>query len=102
MARQLAAGPHSGVPRTLQPLYHCLLDERDVPEGGATFVSECDLEPCEDAFPVQSRFASHFLEERAEIRGYVPGEVLKQAIRRQRAGMPLVLGRPQPRWHKQE
>jgi len=91
MARRLPVGPLEGVPRTLQPLYHVLVDERDAARLGAAFVAECDLEPCTDAFPVKSRFVGRLLEPHDEIQGYLPGEVLKQAIRRQHHGMPLVL-----------
>lgn len=94
MARQLglaqdAAGAGS---YRLQPIYCCLLDDRDCPEGGgAVFVPERDLEPAPDAFPQQSRFAGPLLKRRDAVRGYTPGKYLKLEMRRQQLGIPFML-----------
>jgi len=75
----------------LQPLYCVLVDDRDVPGGGALFVPEADLEPSKDVFPLQSRHKDRLLEEHETIQTYLPGTALKQAARRQHLGMPFTL-----------
>ncbi|CAE8628190.1 unnamed protein product [Polarella glacialis] len=85
LARQLPAGPDS----RLQPLYHVLLDERDVPGSHATLVPESDLEACDEAFPVQGDHVARHLERADNLRGYLPGPELMESIRRQLHDQPL-------------
>jgi len=77
----------------LQPLYCVLVDDRDVPGGGALFVPEADLEHArsKDVFPLQSIHKERVLEENEAMQAYLPGTALKQAARRQHLGMPFTL-----------
>jgi len=74
-----------------QPLYCCLIDDRDVPGGGVVFIPERDLEPADDAYPLESRFADALLEAEDGIRGYVPKQPLRAAAQRQMIGIPFML-----------
>jgi len=75
----------------LQPVYCCLVDDRDVPGGGCTFALEDDLEIAPDVYPLQSSFAQHFLEAQDSIQGYLPGVRLKAAMKLQSVGLPFIL-----------
>jgi len=49
------------------------------------------LEVDDEAFPLKGPLVSQLLHECDEIRGYLPGSTLKEAVRRQRTGLPLML-----------
>lgn len=87
LARRLPAGPES----RLQPLYHVLLDERDVPGGHATVIPESDLLECESAFPIQGEHVAHLMRPVAELSGYLPGPKVMEALRRQLHDQPMHL-----------
>lgn len=70
----------------LQPFYHCLVDERDRPGGQSTFVGEENIEPEAAAYPVQHRLTERLLVNCEELRGYLPGPLLDEAIRQQEDG----------------
>lgn len=74
-----------------QPIYCCLIDDRDAPGGGVAYVPESDLEFTTDFFPLESRFADSLLERHDCIKGYLPATILKQALKRQGFGMPFIL-----------
>lgn len=80
-----------GLPRKSQPVYHCLVDERDQEGGRLAFVTEEDIEVCEKTFPVRNRFASDLLMECPEIKGYLPGPGLLKALSLHKDGGPLCI-----------
>lgn len=91
MARKVSGACADGFVNRLQPIYCVLVDDRDAPGGGALFLPEGDLEVCDEAFPLKGPLVGQLLEQCDEIRGYLPGQTLKEAVRRQRTGLPLIL-----------
>lgn len=88
--------------RFRRPFYHCLIDERDAPagmpsfpvgdiQGPAAFMSEHDIEPAEDCFPVENTVASALLVRCDEIQGYLPAPILKVGLTNQRDGQPFAI-----------
>lgn len=73
------------------PVYCCLIDDRDAPGGGVTYVPEAELEFCPAFYPLQSRFAEALFEAKDGIRGYMPTMALKQALQLQGDGLPFRL-----------
>mmetsp|Transcript_974 Transcript_974/g.2480 ORF Transcript_974/g.2480 Transcript_974/m.2480 type:complete len:364 (-) Transcript_974:121-1212(-) len=88
-ARRLTKEPLTAGQR-LQPLYHCLVDSRFVAGDMTAFVMEHDLEVAEE-FPLQGQGISNLMVPCPQIRAYVPGPKLEEALQRQRDGLPLVL-----------
>ena len=70
-------------------VYCCLMDERDTPSGGVTWIVESDIVPCTDFYPLKNRFADSLLTAKDNIKGYLPGAMLQAALKRQSLGMPL-------------
>eukprot|EP00446_Apocalathium_sp_SHHI-4_P023445 CAMPEP_0177273086 /NCGR_PEP_ID=MMETSP0367-20130122/66424_1 /TAXON_ID=447022 ORGANISM="Scrippsiella hangoei-like, Strain SHHI-4" /NCGR_SAMPLE_ID=MMETSP0367 /ASSEMBLY_ACC=CAM_ASM_000362 /LENGTH=146 /DNA_ID=CAMNT_0018729287 /DNA_START=96 /DNA_END=534 /DNA_ORIENTATION=+ len=68
-----------------QPFHHCIVDDRDRPPGQTTFVSEENIVPTDEAFPVQSFLVDALLIPCPEIKGYLPRPRLEYALQRQRA-----------------
>jgi len=86
-----SAAPDTALHR-LQPVYWCLVDERDAPGGGCSLALEKDLEIASDAYPVQSPWVERFLAAHDSIQGYLPGVRLKMAMKRQSVGLPFMMG----------
>uniref|UniRef100_A0A7S2ND29 Hemimethylated DNA-binding domain-containing protein n=2 Tax=Zooxanthella nutricula TaxID=1333877 RepID=A0A7S2ND29_9DINO len=83
--------PRGGMSFRMQPIYCCMVDERDVPEGGAVCVPERDLEPAPEAYPVASRYVDQLFDAQDCLSGYTPGKLIRQAMARQAVGMPFIL-----------
>eukprot|EP00443_Scrippsiella_acuminata_P071486 CAMPEP_0115390374 /NCGR_PEP_ID=MMETSP0271-20121206/10169_1 /TAXON_ID=71861 /ORGANISM="Scrippsiella trochoidea, Strain CCMP3099" /LENGTH=436 /DNA_ID=CAMNT_0002813915 /DNA_START=88 /DNA_END=1398 /DNA_ORIENTATION=- len=75
----------------LQPVYCCLVDERDAPGGGVTYALEDDLYIASDVYPLQGRFVERMLREHECIQGYLPGSTLGVSRKRQSRGLPFIL-----------
>lgn len=91
-------------PMQLQPFYHCLVDEgdkdicggaafqlEDGTTGPAMFVLEGEIEVCPDAFPVRNGVVKRMFRPSEEIRGYLPTQLLMDALRRHKSGAPFAI-----------
>lgn len=91
LARRLIAGPGS----RLEPLYHVLLDERAVAGDRTTLVPESEIEACDDAYPLKAGpQLGRLMIPNRELRGYLPGKEVMDALKRQLHGHPLHLRQP--------
>jgi len=88
--RDLAARPGLNSYR-LQPMYCCLLDDRDISGGGIVFMPEADLIPDDEVYPLESTFVPTLLEPLDAIRGYIPKAPVRAAMARQQIGLPFML-----------
>lgn len=84
----------SGLPDyRLQSICICLVDDRDSPRGGISYILEEDLVTADDVYPIQSKYSEALLEPEDCLRGYIPGAVLRAAMKRQSFGLPWTLVR---------
>eukprot|EP00929_Paragymnodinium_shiwhaense_P087429 TRINITY_DN47607_c0_g1_i1.p1 TRINITY_DN47607_c0_g1~~TRINITY_DN47607_c0_g1_i1.p1 ORF type:complete len:410 (+),score=70.86 TRINITY_DN47607_c0_g1_i1:47-1231(+) len=75
-----------------QPFYHCLVDERDRPGNQITFAAQENLLVSAEAFPIDSPAARMLFERCDEVKGYRPGPLLDEALRRhQKPGSEFAL-----------
>lgn len=89
LARKLPSGPAS----RLEPCYHVLLDERDVPGSKATLVPESELQAREDIFPIQGSHVDRLLVAHETLPCYLPGPLVEASLRQQLAGEIFYLRR---------
>jgi len=75
----------------LQPVYWCLIDERDAPNSGCSLALEKDLEVAPDVYPLQSSWTKDYFEAHESIQGYLPGLKLKRAMKLQSVGLPFTM-----------
>jgi len=94
-ARKMSEQEREPLPGSLsyrsQPIYCCLMDDRDVPGGGIVYIPERDLKAAHDVYPLESRFLDTLLKPEDSIRAYSPKQPLRAAAQRQMVGIPFMV-----------
>jgi len=85
------AGGVGGLPRKLQPVYHCLIDKRDQPGSKLAFVVEEDIDTSIADYPVQNKFLQPLLVPCDVLKGYLLSPELERVLSQQRNGKPWSL-----------